>query len=169
MSFVRLPTVGISALLGAFCAALLLSLAWLTAGASEKPFPAGTAKASLSPPGLPEIARLDSQTGAAAEKPLFHVDRKPFLGGKPDPEGTGAPANTDATAFLLKGVLVSDTLERASIAHTPTGESRWVNRGEIFQGWTLVSVEPAEILLVRDGEEDALSLYPGRDASAPGE
>ena len=68
MSFVRLPTVGISALLGTFCAALLLSLAWLTAGASEKPFPAGTAKASLSPPGLPEIARLDSQTGAAAEK-----------------------------------------------------------------------------------------------------
>lgn len=168
MSFVRLPTVGISALLGTFCVALLLSLAWLTAGASEKPFPAGTLEASLSPPGLPEMARADSQTGAAAEKPLFHVDRKPFLSGHPDPEGTGA-ANTDATTFLLKGVLVSDTLERASIAHTPTGESRWVNRGEIFQGWTLVSVEPAEILLVREGEEAALSLYPGRDASAPGE
>lgn len=167
MSFVRLPTVGISLLLGIFCASLLACLAWLTASASETPAPSGPVEASLSPPRLPALTEVtDQATGMAAEKPLFHVDRKPFLGGPAAAEETVAEEAGNVSAFILRGVLVSDTLERASIAAAAAGKAQWVNRGEVFQGWTLVSVEAEEILLVRDGEQTTLSLRPGRAAPA---
>lgn len=168
MSFIRLPTAGMSLLLGAACAALLLCLALLTAGPSAEFLPRSSALPSLAAPVLPALSDAIQGNQAAAEKPLFHVDRKPFVGrllastepGFIDADATVAP-------FTLKGVLLSETLARASLQSAHSGEMRWVNRGETIDGWTLSTITSTQIVLTRNEHKTTLKLYPARTGQTP--
>lgn len=168
MSFVRLPTAGMSLFLGVACGALLLCLALLTAGPSTEFLPRTSALPSLAAPELPPISAALQEDRAAADKPLFHVDRKPFVGrllaadepGFIDEDATVAP-------FALKGVLLSDSLARASLHSNHSGERRWVNRGETIDGWTLSSITASQIILTRNEHQTTLKLYPTRTGATP--
>lgn len=168
MSFIRLPTAGMSMFLGASCAALLFCLALLTTGPSAEFLQRNSVLPSLAAPSLPAFSAAAPEDRAAAEKPLFHVDRKPFVGrliaasepGFIDEDATVAP-------FTLKGVLLSDSLARASLYSNSSGEVRWINRGEIIDGWKLVSVNSAQIVLARNEHRTTLKLYPARTGQKP--
>lgn len=169
MSFVRLPTAGVSILLGAFCALLLYGLAILTTGGTARaasPFPA---TAALTAPELPALTLASADdTSAAAEKPLFHVDRKPFTGRSAAAAGKDSDADTSGVApFTLKGVLLADGMARASLSSNSGGDIRWVNRGDAIDGWKLVQVAPGNVVLARGDYRTTLALYPARAGYSP--
>ena len=168
MSFVRLPTAGMSVLLGAACGVLLLCLAFLTAGPSTEFLPRTSALPSLAAPELPSISAKPQEDRAAAEKPLFHVDRQPFVGRLLAADEPGfIDENATVAPFTLKGVLLSDSLARASLQSNNSGEMRWVNRGETIDGWKLSAVTDSHIILTRNEHQTILKLYPTRTGDTP--
>lgn len=167
MSFIRLPTAAVSVLLGAVCAALLFVLTLLTtgnltrAGASIAPGPA------LSAPALPAVSFAAAEDTAAADKPLFHVDRKPFEDRRTAAAARADLADTAEAPFTLKGVLLSDGMARASLYSNTDGDIRWVNRGDAIDGWKLVQVRPANVVLARGDYRTTLALHPVRAGTMP--
>lgn len=168
MSFVRLPTATVSVLLGGVCAALLFVMTLLTTGnltrAGAGPAPGPT----LSAPPLPAVTFAAADDTAAADKPLFHVNRKPYE----DRRTVAAAARidmADATVapFTLKGVLLSDGMARASLYSNTDGDIRWVNRGDAVDGWKLVQVRPANVVLARGDHSTTLALHPVRAGTTP--
>lgn len=165
MSFVRLPTAGISILLGGVCAGLLFVLTLLTTGNLPQPesqIPPGPA---LEPPEMPVLMQVSAEATASADKPLFHVDRKPYQDRRTATETAGTRlSDTSEAPFTLKGVLLSDGMARASLYSNTDGDIRWINRGDAIDGWQLVQVRPANVVLARGEHRTTLALYPARSA-----
>ncbi|MFN7055081.1 hypothetical protein [Hyphomonas sp.] len=167
MSFVRLPTAGVSLFLIGAGVALLYLLAVLTASGSTAARPETPVQPGLTAPVLPALTVIsDEDTSAAAEKPLFHPDRRPF-------QGPGIPASAaiepgrdgSVPPFALRGVVLSDGMARASLAHQDTGDIRWITRGGMIDGWQLQQVRPGSVVLGRDGQNVTLQLHAGRQVA----
>ncbi|MFN3312442.1 MAG: hypothetical protein ACK46Q_03110 [Hyphomonas sp.] len=163
MSFVRLPTAAVSLLLIGAGIALLYLLAVMTSfGRGSRSFETPVMP-GLAAPALPALTIAAAETGTAAEAPLFHPDRKPFaaeaipaaLDAGDDSFGSDAP-------FLLRGVVLSDGIARASFAHQTSGDIRWINRGGMIDGWQLVQVWPGSVVLSRGDQRTTLRLHSGR-------
>lgn len=163
MSFVRLPTAGVSILLTGVCACLFYILVLTTTSGGgarnlDTPAPPG-----LTVPPLPELTMGPVETGAAADAPLFHPDRKPYaLVAAQTAVSSAAFDDGGEAPFILRGVVLSDGIARASLAHQASGDIRWVTRGGVIDGWQLLQVRPGSVVLGRDDQRTTLRLHAGR-------
>lgn len=161
MSFVRTPTVAITATLAGICALLLIALALLTTGSFARVDSPDLVRPTLSAPDLPAVTLVSDRSRTSAELPMFHPDRKPIA--KPAvPGALSNAADLTEAPFQLKGVLIANGMARASLLRNIEGDIQWVSRGNEIDGWTLESVQPDRVELSREKYRTTLLLYPER-------
>lgn len=166
MSFVRLPTAAVSILLVGSGLALLYLLAVMTSfGGGSRSFERPVMP-ELTAPALLELTIASAETGTGAEAPLFHPDRKPFAAAAPpDASDAGDDSFGSDAPFLLRGVVLSDGIARASLADQTSGDVRWINREDMIDGWQLVQVWPESVVLSRGDQRSTLRLHSGGQTS----
>ena len=110
---------------------------------------------------------------AHSQRPLSAYDeivnRPVFFEGrrypKPQPAVTRAPVIAHAPpkavpppALGVRGVLIEQRVRRALITN-PSGRSDWLATGDVMDGWRVVSIDNAGVVVNQDGHEYVLGLH----------
>ena len=111
-------------------------------------------------PLLPELrfamAPIDD-FAAIVERPIFSKTRRP-----PAPKAAPAPAPValvvEELNLVLKGVIVSARERSVILSETKGGGSVTLTEGQQHKGWTLVEIQPEQVVFRREGQEQALAL-----------
>lgn len=149
--------------LSVVCAALLYLL---TSLATRSDMPINRAETVPTALGTLELATTLQEPAvfqAASEAPLFHSDRRPFLGPASVSSGDEFSDNDESAApFELKGVVIAGGIARASLASIGGGAPVWIARGGTHEGWTLANVQPSKVILAKGEYRTTLELYPSK-------
>lgn len=126
-----------------------------TAAAPQQGLETGNADASALAPPPPE-----SRFAVIALRPLFSPDRRPPA--QPESAETGA-AGDEQPDLLVTGIVAAGPdsvaiLEPASPAAAGADTAMVVRVGDEAAGWKVESIEPALVVLVRDGRRIELPL-----------
>jgi len=159
MTRVTLSTVAVSAALLVLCALLLVVLAQRSR--APQPDRGSSAIASLQPLQIAALAQPGQADFAAADRPLFHADRKP-VAATPDPLVTGPVtiSSSPDTAYRLRGVMIAGANSRAAFQPVSGGPPVWLEHGETLSGWKIVRVVPDKVTLAQGDDRMTLALYP---------
>jgi hypothetical protein len=124
------------------------------------PTPAGDAATVIAIP-LPELP--DSEVlDPALDRPPLHQSRRPYQ--EPDTPAQPAAPPTPLDAALW-GIVASDDELFAVLAERGASTGVRVRPGDVFDGWTVVSISDAAIVLQRGDRTETLRLAFG---PAPG-
>jgi hypothetical protein len=100
---------------------------------------------------------------ALIARPLFAPNRKPYeeIEPTPEPELAEQPAPPPPPAppsYLVDGVMVFAQTRKILLRHQPREPGQWLSQGDTTgEGWTIVSIEPNEVVLKQDGRSVTLS------------
>jgi hypothetical protein len=107
------------------------------------------------------------------ERPIFSPSRRPpppvvapvIVAKAPPPP---PPARVEHPQLSLLGTVISDEQRIGIFVDSSTKATLRLRIGEVYQGWTLSSIEAREVTLERDHETTRLSLpEPGTGATRP--
>jgi hypothetical protein len=138
-----------------------------TAPAAAGPATAGRDAASTDLGGVALEPPPQEDYASVVERPLFLPERRP-----PPPEEAEEPIAEEAPMTELDGV------DLTAVVITPAVVSAWVRApgenevkrlrlGDEFDGWTVKTIAPDELVLERQGETNRLSLRDYENAPPP--
>lgn len=144
-------------------------LAWFNLDLGSRPVDVSPIVAPARPLALPTIAAEQpelfvAEIGTAAQRPLFHRTRRPYLPPPPEPEPPVVPIAVEATPALpapdakLLGTRLIAGNWKALIA---LGEElNWYSTGDDLRGWLAKHIDGATVVLNRNDEIHELRLFP---------
>lgn len=114
------------------------------------------------------------------ERPLFSPSRRKFVpapveekpvevastppAAQPQPQPSAPPSPPPS----LLGISVSGGNAKALLQVAGGGPATWFANGEAVDGWTISRIDGNQAVLMRDGQETRLSLYPAIQAPPTG-
>lgn len=115
-------------------------------------------------PAVPPIETAPEVGTDAFVRPMFHRNRAPGPDKAPpqsaidlaDPSapvtGNEPDAPGDASAFVVKGIIIGENGARAALQNPGDGSLTWVRSGETIQGWKVDSIN-ANRVRISNGDE----------------
>lgn len=163
MSRQPLPKLALSVvLIGASAALIGLGIVSLTTDAKAARGEAG--KEPVVIPAVPPIEAAPEIATDAFTRPMFHRDREPGPDKAPpasatDPSDPSVPpsdnepgAPGDASAILVKGIIIGVNGARAGLLTPTSGSLVWVKSGDTFDGWKVESINASRVR-ISNGDE----------------
>ena len=151
--------IGIAAL---FCLdAALITFGWIAA--SEVPVivdpvaeGSWTSPDLDTPPATTEHARAPEQNDPVLARPIFFASRKPFE--PPPPAAAAKPPPPDPT-FVVDGIMLTGGARKAHLRQPHEVDGHWHATGQVIDGWKIVQIAAAGIVLEQADRRLAMHLY----------
>jgi hypothetical protein len=157
------------AALAALAVVLVVAIGFETGfGTQLRPaVPVGPSKKAAAPEAklLPLVVAVAPEQAypETAARPLFTPTRRPA----PSDPSAGKPAFTRGQ-FVLQGVIVAGDERTALLKEKTSGKIHRVERGKDVNGITVQAIEPTEVTLAMNGEQEKLALVVQRPEHARG-
>jgi hypothetical protein len=114
------------------------------------------------PPAAPEHARAYEQNDPVLVRPIFFASRKPF---EPPPAQAATlppaapkPPPPDPT-FVVDGIMLTLGARRAHLRQPHEIDGQWHETGQVIDGWKIVQIDTAGIVLEQADRRLAMHLY----------
>lgn len=157
-----------------FCLdASLIALGWIAA--SEAPLGVDPiaerswASPDLdTPPSATGHARAPEQYDPVLARPIFFPSRKPF---EPPPAQAATPPPAAPKppppdpGFVVDGIMLTSGARKAHLRQPQEIDGRWHETGQVIDGWTIMEIDAAGIVLEQADRRFAIRLY-SSDSSA---
>jgi hypothetical protein len=119
---------------------------------------------------LPDLDTLPSSTGHARvpeqndpvlARPIFFPSRKPF---EPPPQAVAPPPAAPKIrppdpVFVVDGIMLTGGAGKAHLRQPREVDGRWHEMGQVVDGWTIVQIDAAGIVLEQADWRVAIRLY----------
>jgi hypothetical protein len=142
----------------------LVALGWIAASkASLSVDP--IAEANWTSPEVDTVSSATEYAGAPEEndpvlaRPIFCASRKPF---EPPPVQASPPPPRPPPpdpVFVVDGIMLFGDARRAHLRQPQEVDGQWYEAGQIIDGWTIVQIEAAEIVLEQAERKFEMRLY----------
>lgn len=142
--------------------AVLFILAWLRMGSVLNVVPAiqaatASADGNVDAPELP-AAGLPIDLGEVLARPLFSTDRRQVTQGPEIVPSTESVTNRTG-ALRMVGYVTDGANSRAILTYESNGAYATVREGDVFEGFTVRSIQPGSVVLTERGEEITIRMF----------
>jgi hypothetical protein len=149
---------GLSAILAVYLLVALNRDYVLQGDADEPAASVGIAETTANQPSdLPPIEEF----AAIVERPLFMMDRKPYVPGIAETEQPQTPVNQNSLSneqYLLSAIIISEDKRLALLTKQSDSKLYKLGVGESIDGWTIQDIQTREVSLNRGTESRKLEL-----------
>jgi hypothetical protein len=106
-----------------------------------------------------EYARAPQENDPVLARPIFFASRKPF---EPPPAQASTPPPKPPPpdpVFVVDGIMLIGDARRAQLRQPQEVDGQWYETGQVIDGWTIVQIEAAEIVLDQAERKFEMRLY----------
>jgi len=108
-------------------------------------------------------ARAPEQNDPVLARPIFFASRKPFepppAQAATSPPAAPKPPPPDPT-FVVDGIMLNGGARKAHLRQPHEIDGEWYGTGHVIDGWKIVQIDAAGIVLEQADRRLALHLYP---------
>jgi hypothetical protein len=121
------------------------------------PLPAAAAPADHRPGGV--VARREGGDDAITARPLFQIDRRPYVPDVPQPgDEESKAAESPRLGTLSLSAIVITAEERMALIRSDAGKIERIAEGDEIDGWTLTAISPEGVSLEHSGQVQRLEF-----------